>query len=124
MRRKKILCAALVIVAFSTISTLKTYAAPASMPNGTVVIGAKAYDLTYANDTKNQAEINLAIVAGGKIYIKAFDATWVDNDNDKTVSPSLIPSVTYKNATGAISTFAAGDASDVASLPLEVISIE
>ena len=124
MRRKKILYAALVIAAFSTISTLRTYAAGASMPNGTVVIGAKAYDLAYANDAKNQAEISSAIVAGGAIYVKDFNANWVDNITSATIITSLIPSVTYKDATGVESTFAAGDSADVASVPLEVISIE
>ncbi|MFT5874637.1 MAG: hypothetical protein ACI8WT_003607 [Clostridium sp.] len=124
MIRKKIIYAALVIAAFSTISTFKTYAADAAMPSGTVVIGVKAYDLGYANDIKNQDEINSAVVNGGKIYVKGFDGSWVDNDSAKTVSSSLLPKVTYKNATGIESAFAAGDLADVASLPLEVVSIE
>lgn len=124
MTRRKIIYAALVIAAFSTISTFRTYAASTAMPNGTVVIGVKAYALDYANDTKNQDEINSTVVAGGKIYVKGFDGSWVDNNSAKTINSSLLPKVTYKNATGIESTFAAGDSADVASLPLEVISIE
>lgn len=124
MRRKKFLYAALVLVALSTISTFKTSAASVSMPSGTVVIGNKAFDLSYANDPKNLNEISLAIVAGGEVYVKGFDATWVHNTTFETVSPSVIPSVTYKSSTGLESKYAVGDTFDEAASPLEVISIE
>ena len=124
MRRKKILCAALVIVALSTVSAWKTYAVSATMPNGTVVIGTKAFDLGYANDPKNLNEITAAIVAGGEVYVKGFDAKWVNNATFKTINPSIIPSVTYKNSTGIESKYAVGDKLDEATSSLEVISIE
>jgi len=123
MRRKKILYAALVIAAFSTFSAVKTYAASTSMPAGTVVIGAKAFDLAYANDPKNQPEITAAIVAGGTVYVKDFTSNWVDNAF-KAVPTTTIPTVTYKGPTGIIVTYAVGDVLNDTTTSLEVISIE
>jgi len=129
MRRKKILYAAMFILALSTISLVKTYAASTTMPGGTVIIGAKAYDLSYANDLKNQSEISEAIVAGGYVYVKDFNGTWIDNSSTATVNASVIPSVTYKNSTGVLSNYSIGDvASGTTPVdttgPLEIISIE
>ncbi|MGH4123107.1 MAG: hypothetical protein ACREV6_09285 [Clostridium sp.] len=124
MKKKKVLCAALVIAGLSTIFAMKTYAAPASMPDGTVIIGTKAFALSYANDPKNSTEINALIVAGGGIYVKGFNSVWIDNTDSKTISPSSIPSVTYKDTTGGETKFAAGDTIDNATTALEVISIE
>ena len=127
MRTKKILYAALFIAALSTLPAIKTYAAETSMPIGTVVIGAKAFDLTYANDPKNQTEISAEIIAGGTVYVKNFNGVWVDNDSSKTINASIIPSVTYKSETGIESNYTAGDANSgtpVDTTPLTVISIE
>jgi len=124
MRRKKILITALVIAALSTISAFKTYAASTSMPSGTVVIGTKAFDLAYANDSKNLAEITAAIVAGGHVYVKGFDAAWVDNDTFNTVAATIIPSVAYKGSTGILTTYAIGDSLTDTTSTLEVVSIE
>jgi len=126
MKRKKILYVALFIAAFSAISGVVTYAAGASMPGGTVVIGSKAYAISYANDSKNIDEITSAIVTGGKVYVKGFNAIWVDNSTAANINASIIPSVTYKNGTGVVSTFAAGDAGN--SIPVveefKILSIE
>jgi hypothetical protein len=124
MKRKKILYAALIITALSTVSVLKASAASVQMPNGTVVIGSKAFDLSYANDSKNLTEITEAIVASSEVYVKGFDATWINNSTNGTVASSSIPSVTYKNATGIEVKYASGDNSEVAADSLEVISIE
>ncbi|MCB2289503.1 hypothetical protein LGK97_06950 [Clostridium sp. CS001] len=124
MKKKKILYAALVITALSTASVWKASAASVQMPNGTVVIGNKAFDITYANDTKNLAEITAAIVASSEVYVKGFDATWINNSTNAVVASSTIPSVTYKNTTGVEVKYAAGDNSVVATEELEVISIE
>ncbi len=124
MRRKKFLCVALIIAALSTVSAWKAYAATVTMPNGTVVIGNKAFDLSYANDPKNLNEISAAIVAGGEVYVKGFDAAWIHNATFKTISSSVIPSVTYKSSTGIESKYAVGDTLQVATDTLEVISIE
>jgi hypothetical protein len=124
MKRKKILYVALIITALSTASVLKASAASVQMPNGTVVIGSKAFDLSYANNPNNLTEITTAIVSGGQVYVKGFDAIWVNNTTSGTVTSSIIPSVTYKNATGTEVKYAAGDNSEVASDSLEVISIE
>ena len=124
MKRKKILCAALAVVALSTISAWKTYASSTAMPNGTVVIGNKAFDLSYANDSKNLNEITLAIVAGGEVYVKGFDASWIHNTTFKTISSSIVPSVTYKSSTGVEVKYAAQDKLEEVNDSLEVISIE
>jgi hypothetical protein len=124
MRRKKILCIALVIAALSTTSVWKASAASTEMPNGTVVIGAKAFALGYANDSKNLAEITSLIVAGGAIYVKGFDAVWINNNTSASMSSSIVPAVTYKSATGVVGNYAAGDKPAVLTDELEVISIE
>lgn len=109
MKRKKILYVALFIAAFSAISGVVTYAAGMAMPSGTVVIGNKAFDLSYANDSKNINEITSAIVAGGNVYVKGFNAKWVNNNTASTINASIVPNVTYKSETGTISTYLAGD---------------
>ena len=124
MRIKKILCAALAIVAISTTSVWNASAASTAMPNGTVVIGTKAFDLGYANDSKNLTEITAAIVAGGAIYVKGFDAVWINNTTSNVASSSVVPGVTYKSATGVVTMYAAGDKPAVVIDYLEVISIE
>jgi hypothetical protein len=124
MRIKKILSAALVIVAISTTSAWKASAASTEMPNGTVVIGTKAFDLGYANDTKNLTEITAAIVAGGGIYIKGFDAVWINNSTSNIINSSVVPGVTYKSATGVVTMYSTGDKPAVVIDYLEVISIE
>ena len=124
MRIKKILCAALAIVAISTTSVWKASAASTQMPNGTVVIGTKAFDLGYANNSKNLAEITSAIVAGGAIYVKGFDAAWVNNATSSIINSSVVPGVTYKSSTGVVTMYSAGDKPAVLIDDLEVISIE
>ncbi|MCB2354990.1 Ig-like domain-containing protein [Clostridium estertheticum] len=75
-----------------------SFTAFAAMDNGTVVIGDKAFDLAYANDSVNVSEITSEIIAGGAIYIKDFDGKWIDNVTGETISAGLIPAVIYKNA--------------------------
>lgn len=124
MRRKKTLCAALVIAGLSTIFAMKAYAATAAMPAGTVIIGTKAYALSYANLPANLAEINAAVVAGGEIYVKGFDSVWVNNSTSKIVPATSIPSVTYKDITGIASSYGIGDKLNDTTSTLQVISIE
>lgn len=75
--------------------TLKTVT---QMPNGTVVIGNKAFDLNYANDVANEEEISKAIVEGGEVYVKDYDGSLIDNVSGEIVDVSVIPDVVYKNA--------------------------
>jgi hypothetical protein len=79
------------------------------MADGTVVIGTKAYDLTYANDPANATEIAAAVVAGGTVYVKDFNGNWVDNVTGASVNASVIPAVTYTNSKGTTQ-IGAGDA--------------
>ncbi|MBU3175308.1 Ig-like domain-containing protein [Clostridium estertheticum] len=96
---------AALIIAGST-----SFTAFAAMDNGTVVIGNKAFDLAYANDSINAPEITSAILAGGAIYVKDFNGKWIDNLTGETTSAGLIPAVIYKN-TKAETKFDAADTS-------------
>ncbi|MBU3197689.1 Ig-like domain-containing protein [Clostridium estertheticum] len=94
---KKITSSALaaLIIAGST-----SFTAFAAMDNGTVVIGDKAFDLAYANDSINAPEITSPIIAGGAIYVKDFNGNWINNVTGETTSAGLIPAVVYKNTKG------------------------
>ncbi|MBX4271822.1 leucine-rich repeat domain-containing protein [Clostridium estertheticum] len=85
-----------------------SFSAFAAMPTGTVVIGTKAFDLTYANNSANASEISAAMVDGGSVYLKDFNGDWIDNIKGSKVAASLIPAVTYKSASGT-SNFGASD---------------
>jgi len=56
------------------------------MVNGTLLIGTKVFTLDYANNPLHADEITNAIAGGGKIYIKNFAGTWIDN---QTGLPSM-----------------------------------
>ncbi|MBU3159833.1 hypothetical protein KPL37_08720 [Clostridium frigoris] len=86
-----------------------SFSAFAAMADGTVVIGTKAYDMAYANDPANATEITAAIVAGGTVYFKDFNGNWVDNVTGAAINASVIPAVTYTNASGTTQ-IGAGDA--------------
>ena len=86
-----------------------SFSAFAAMPTGTVVIGTKAFDLTYANNSANDSEITAAMGDGGSVYVKNFNGDWIDNVTGSKVAASIIPAVTYKNAKGTTN-FAASDA--------------
>ncbi|MBU3174120.1 Ig-like domain-containing protein [Clostridium estertheticum] len=85
-----------------------SFSAFAAMPTGTIVIGTKAFDLTYANNSANASEISAAMLDGGSVYFKDYNGDWIDNIKGSKVAASLIPAVTYKNRTGT-SNFAASD---------------
>lgn len=84
-----------------------------AVPNGTVVIGAKAYNLEYANAESNIAEISNSVVnSGGKIYIKSFSGEWIDNNTSETIDNKAIPEVIYKDGNG-ITKYAAADGEEI-----------
>ncbi|MBX4262755.1 hypothetical protein KTC96_20455 [Clostridium estertheticum] len=85
-----------------------SFAAFAAMPTGTVVIGTKDFDLTYANNSANASYIASAIADGGTVCVKDFNGDWIDNLTGLKVAASLIPAVTYKNDVGT-SNFGASD---------------
>lgn len=85
----------------------------AKVPNGTVVIGTKAYSLNYANNEKNLDEIRLEIISGKKIYIKGLDGQWYDTSIMKEVSKDVIPMLTYKDANGKIMEYASKDGEEI-----------
>lgn len=124
MRKKQIVQALLAISILTSMTAFKTNAAPTMIPNGSVVIGNKAFDLSYANDPKNADEITTAIVASGDVYVKSFDGSWIENATLKNVNSSIIPAVTYKDGSGQETNFAAGDKYEDPAEELDVISIE
>jgi hypothetical protein len=99
-----------------------SFSAFASMAEGTVVIGTKAYDIAYANDPANLTEIAAAIVAGGTVYFKDFNGNWVDNVTGAAINASVIPAVTYTNASGTTQ-IGAGDASVTAAKSVKVTAV-
>ncbi|MBX4270578.1 hypothetical protein [Clostridium estertheticum] len=74
-----------------------TLATVDALPNGTVVIGNKAFDLAYANDVNNKEEISETIVSGGEVYVKDYDGNWIENVTGDIIDVSVIPAVVYKN---------------------------
>ncbi|MBU3161246.1 Ig-like domain-containing protein [Clostridium frigoris] len=103
---KKII--SLVLVALM-IAGSTSFSAFAAMPAGSVVIGTKAFDLTYANNSANASDITAAIADGGLVYVKDFKGDWISNVTGLKIAASIIPAVTYKNEAGTTS-FAAADA--------------
>ena len=97
---KKIIGSFLAAVMIASTTTISAFGA---MGSGTVVIGTKAFDLSYANDPANFKEITSAIVDGGMVYVKNFDGKWINNINGLAAAISSIPAVIYKNATQKIS---------------------
>ncbi|MBX4264105.1 hypothetical protein [Clostridium estertheticum] len=97
---KKIIGSFLASVMIASTTTISAFGA---MGSGTVVIGTKAFDLSYANDPANLKEINSAIVDGGMVYVKDFNGKWINNINGLAAEISSIPAVIYKNATQKIS---------------------
>ncbi|MBW9173588.1 hypothetical protein K2F43_20590 [Clostridium estertheticum] len=97
---KKIIGSFLAAVMIASTTTISAFGA---MGSGTVVIGTKAFDLSYANDPANLKEINSAIVDGGMVYVKNFNGEWISNINGLAASINAIPAVIYKNATQRIS---------------------
>ncbi|APC38630.1 leucine-rich repeat domain-containing protein [Clostridium estertheticum] len=85
-----------------------SFSAFAAMPTGTIVIGTKAFDLTYANNSANASEISAAMLDGGSVYFKDYNGDWIDNIKGSKVAASLIPAVTYKSSSGTTN-FAASD---------------
>jgi len=116
--KKKIISSA---IAALMIAGSTSFSAFAAMDNGTVVIGNKAYDLDYANDPANLAEISNAIIAGKSVYIKDFSGNWIENISNKQVDASIIPAVIYKSAIG-VRNFDAADKDQVTILSVSVIN--
>lgn len=85
------------------------FTAFAAMPEGSVVIGNKAYSLEYANDPANAAEITAEIVAGGDVYVKAPNGTWFQNSGAVLADTTAIPAVAYKAADGKVTNYDAKD---------------
>jgi hypothetical protein len=115
--KKNTISKSISIIMALMISVLTVSTAFASMPNGTVVIGSKAFDLAYANDPANITEITNAIVAGGAVYVKNFNGDWVENSTGLTVAVNDIPAVVYKNTTGVSTNFNVGD-KDIVTAPI------
>jgi hypothetical protein len=117
---KKITSSALAALMIAGSTSFSVFAA---MANGTVVIGTKAFDLAYANNPANATEITNAVVAAnGAIFVKNFEGNWINNATGATVLASTIPAVTYKSATGVVTSFDAGDKDAVTTLSVTSVS--
>lgn len=80
------------------------------MPNGTVVIGEKAFHLGYANNPANQDEMSASVVTSeGKVYVIGFNGEWIDNNTGEIIDQLIIPAVEYKDASGSITTYKVGN---------------
>ncbi|MFT5874493.1 MAG: hypothetical protein ACI8WT_003463 [Clostridium sp.] len=116
---KKITSSVLAAVMIAGTTSFTTFAA---MPEGTVVIGSKAFNLGYANNVANAEEIGNAIVAGGAVYVKGFNGDWIDNITGLVVNASVIPAVVYKNAAGVETNYDAKDMDVVTTTSVTSIS--
>lgn len=106
---KKITISIMAALMIAGLTSIKTFAA---MQDGSVVVGNKAFDINYINDPANADEFGAEIYKGGEIYVKNFSGKWIDNVTGLEINVSLIPAVTYKNATG-ITYFDANDKDQV-----------
>ncbi|MBU3101912.1 MULTISPECIES: transglutaminase domain-containing protein [Clostridium] len=79
-----------VITPVTTTTTITNSVDLAKVVSGSVVIGNKAYDLSYANDASNVDKISKDIIGGGKVYVKDFSGNWLDNSTGKTIDISSI----------------------------------
>lgn len=111
------------VLAALMIAGTTSFSAFAAMADGTVVIGTKAFSLTYANDPAHSEEITSLIVAGGAIYVKDFQGNWLNNATGLTVTASVIPAVVYKNAAGLETNFDVKDTDQVTSTSTSVTSV-
>jgi len=81
----------------------------AAMPNGTVVIGDKAYSLAYVQDAANADAISAAIVAAGaNVFVKGFGGSWTTVTGGAVLA-TAIPAVTYISDAGDTTLYNAGD---------------
>lgn len=105
----------------ATLFTMTAFAAN-KIPNGSVILGDKAYGLDYANKKTNESEITQAVVnSRGKVYIKLFTGGYVDNTTLKPVEESQIKVGNYKDENG---TVVIDDSTSENSDELEILSIE
>lgn len=110
------------VLAALMIAGTTSFSAFAAMADGTVVIGTKAFSLTYANDPANVTETTQAIVDGGSsVFVKNFEGKWINNLTSTEVNASVIPAVTYKDATK-VTKFDAGDKDAVTTVAVKSVS--
>lgn len=96
--------AVLAMVASLSLTTL------AAVPNGTVVMGDKGYDLEYTQKAENYLEVAKEFVKhGNQGYLKTEDGKWLDLKTKKEVEKNSIPQLIYKNAEGKIMEYLAED---------------
>ncbi len=95
----------------------------AAMPDSTVVIGDKAYDLGYANDPANEDEIQAAVVAAGagSIFVKSPNGDWYDISGALLPDTTGIPAVEYTAADGSTTLYEAQDGDEIAARQIDTI---
>ncbi|PIE77029.1 MAG: hypothetical protein CSA13_01460 [Clostridiales bacterium] len=95
----------------------------AAMPDSTVVIGDKAYDLGYANDPANEDEIQAAVVAAGagSIFVKSPNGDWYDISGALLPDTTGIPAVEYTAADGSTTMYEAQDGDEIAARQIDTV---
>jgi putative cell wall-binding protein len=83
------LLAATLMLSMSNIGVVKAIDVT-KIGNGSIVIGEKHFELSYANDATNIEEIQGEIIKGGSIFVKDFTGNWVDNLTGLIVSESVV----------------------------------
>lgn len=103
---------AVLLLSFMTMVNMSVFA---QMPDGSVIIGNKAYDLNYVNNPEHNDEIIEEVCKGNykDIYIKGHDTNWYSNSTGKIVAIEDIPGVTYKNGEGKLTDFEAKDGEEI-----------
>ena len=77
-----------------------TSSALAEIPNFTVIIGNKAFDMKYANDEKNIKEVRDVLKKHtGKVIIKA-NNKWYKNNGEIFNQLSSLPKIIYTDENG------------------------
>ncbi|SPF43275.1 putative Tripeptidyl-peptidase I [Candidatus Desulfosporosinus infrequens] len=86
-----------------------------NIPVGTVIFSnGQALDLGYANNPTHAAEVTQDVVSSGEIYIITFAGYVINNSTGAILTNlSVLPAVTYKDASGNVEHFASGDGPEV-----------
>ena len=113
MRR---LCIALVLVLVVTLTTQ----ASAAIPENTIIMGDKAYDLSLLNDTSLVSEILAAFIAAGNSFVYKAPGGTCMSPSGQVVSPATLPAVTYRDANKVATEYAAGDGGVVLQVSVSV----
>ena len=106
MKRIKSVVATAMIISMITSSN-----ALAVIPDSSVIIGERVYDLNYAQSKANLKEIRSAILQNNydDIFVKDIDGNWYHEFTKQKINPKSLPDIVYKNKEGKMSIYEEGD---------------